>query len=296
MASLVAESKEHPVTNDVNPKEARHRVLLLPGLLCTHFIYHHVIEDPKLKESNVYLEAADPPGFADHEADEGFDFAIPSYAKWLSDRASQIECDLVVGHSFFANVLVEAIRQGRYSGKTILLSPSLDWKAEDGLSRFLYYVLKFPAILHVANVSDFIVWMVKHCFLRSILKDYFAKETLARMPHILEDVVKMARGTSPRLGRVLYLSFFDSIPWKGTLAGNLQHARSPVLFVRGESDSMRFNPVTGDGLEQCCPNVLIVPPIKDVGHFVMLEKPEVFRDLLLDFLDNPSPRVSATAQ
>ncbi|HST38643.1 MAG TPA: alpha/beta hydrolase, partial [Conexibacter sp.] len=128
------------------PQQPRRRVLMLPGLFSSALFFSDVLADEALAAAGVAAMAADPPGFAGNPAPDGFDHSIASYAALVEEFAAAESIDLIVGHSFSANVAIEIAARGRFTGKLLLLSPSLSREDEEDDLRSLDEASHAPVI------------------------------------------------------------------------------------------------------------------------------------------------------
>ena len=101
------------------------RVLLLPGLMGCDVVFTQLLAEPALAAAGVHAIAGNPPGFKGLPVARDFDFSIESYAALVEEIAAAEHFDVLVGHSYFANVLIEVAARGAYAGKLVLISPSL---------------------------------------------------------------------------------------------------------------------------------------------------------------------------
>ena len=77
------------------------------------------------------------PGFGSvHRSPADF-LSMESYSSSASRLAADLSCDVVVGHSLGANVALEMVSAGEFSGHVVLLSPSFSRKDESIFPRAL---------------------------------------------------------------------------------------------------------------------------------------------------------------
>lgn len=103
------------------PADAPHRVLLLPGGLCSTAFYADMMAAPPLAGAPIRLVAATVPGHAGTVAPE--DVSIENYAAITGAFAAEHGCTTVVGHSIGADIALEMAAGGHFSGPLVLLSP-----------------------------------------------------------------------------------------------------------------------------------------------------------------------------
>jgi pimeloyl-ACP methyl ester carboxylesterase len=111
---------------EAGPANAPRTVLLLPGALCSGEFYEDVFAEPALASHR--LVAATVPGFGRTKAPD--DLTIENYAHLAGKLAADLDADVLVGHSYGANIALEAAALGTFSGSIVLLSPSFSRKDE----------------------------------------------------------------------------------------------------------------------------------------------------------------------
>ena len=117
------------------PAGANHTVLLLAGALVTAAYYDDVLAEPRLKETSVRFVAATLPGHAGTQPPD--DLSMDNYARLAGKLAADFRCDAVVGHSLGANVAIEMLAAGHFSGPLLLLAPSFSREDESKFPRAL---------------------------------------------------------------------------------------------------------------------------------------------------------------
>src|SRR3954447_11320718 len=135
------------------PADADHAVLLLAGALVTAAYYDDVLAEPRLKAASARFVAATLPGHGGTQPPE--DLSTDNYARPAGKLAADFRCDAVVGHSLGANVAIEMVAAGQFSGPLVLLAPSFSRKDESKFPRALDHVsrvlghLPYSAMLKV---------------------------------------------------------------------------------------------------------------------------------------------------
>jgi pimeloyl-ACP methyl ester carboxylesterase len=117
------------------PADADHAVLLLAGALVTASYYDDVLAEPRLKEASARFVAATLPGHGGTEPPD--DLSMDNYARLAGKLAADFRCDAVVGHSLGANVAIEMLAAGHFSGSLVLLAPSFSREDESRFPRAL---------------------------------------------------------------------------------------------------------------------------------------------------------------
>src|SRR3954451_2968690 len=117
------------------PAGADHAVLLLAGALVTAAYYDDMLAEPRLKEASVRFVAATLPGYAGTQPPD--ELSMDNYARLAGKLAADFGCEAVVGHSLGANVAIEMLAAGHFSGPLVLLAPSFSRKDESKFPRVL---------------------------------------------------------------------------------------------------------------------------------------------------------------
>jgi len=249
------------------PARVIHRVLLLPGLLCTDLVYHAMLRDKTMLKEGILLSAANPPGFKGQPVPKGFDLTIESFADTIEELARKEKFDLIVGHSFFANVLVEMILRGS-AHKKILISPSLYPRAEPFETRFLHWMAQRQLL------RDF-AWRVAYLMLNPISAPYL----LGERGELISGLVREAKLTPPWINGRLLLSFFDHIERHPEIPDALSAVATPLWYLRGERDSIAFPEHIRANLSSN-PRINIID-IRGTGHLAMLGDPLLVNQIIL---------------
>jgi pimeloyl-ACP methyl ester carboxylesterase len=113
------------------PADAERTVLLLPGGMCSAASYAEVMAQPALAQTR--LVAATLPGQAGAPSPD--DYSVENYARQVTELATKVGADAVVGFSMGAVVAVEMVTSGSYTGPVVLLGVSLSPKDEPAFFR-----------------------------------------------------------------------------------------------------------------------------------------------------------------
>jgi pimeloyl-ACP methyl ester carboxylesterase len=113
------------------PADAERTVLLLPGGMCSAGSYAEVMAQPALAQRR--LVAATLPGQAGAPALDIY--SIEDHARHVAELASKVGADVLVGFSNGANVIIEMVTAGSFTGPVILLGASLSHKDEPAFFR-----------------------------------------------------------------------------------------------------------------------------------------------------------------
>lgn len=250
------------------PDRPQRRVLMLPGLFCTAQFYVDVLGDEALAAGGVAALAADPPGFAGRPAPDGFDFSIESYAALVEEFAARQSIDLVVGHSYTANVGIEMAARGRFAGKLLLLSPSLSREDEEDDLLSLDGASRTPVV-------GTLVWLRINPILKSGMRPRLPS---ARFEELLGEMQRNPRSANRRL----VTGFFDHLAEHDGLAERLATARSTVWLGRGDRDEVGLTDAERAILD-AAPHVSL-KTIPGAAHFSITDTPDAVARLVLDLL------------
>jgi pimeloyl-ACP methyl ester carboxylesterase len=267
-ASAAAREQLGWVVQESGETNADHAVLLLPGALCTAVFYDDVLAEASLRQASIRFVATTLPGFGGTEPLP--DVGIENYARLAGRLAAELGCDAVVGHSLGANVAVEMVASGAFSGPVVLLSPSLSRQDEsrfpralDRLSRVLGH-LPYSLMLRVVGPA--------------------MKSSLP--PDRRDALISELRNNDPRFLREQthgYLAYLDR---HGSLAARLADAGVPTWIVFGEHDDVGITDEERQALDGY-PQVKLVE-IPGAGHFTLNQEPGQIARLVLAALGSPA--------
>jgi pimeloyl-ACP methyl ester carboxylesterase len=249
-------------------RNGRARVLLLPGLFCTHRFYEPLVDESVLSAANVLTVAADPPGFAGRPAPAGFGYSVEEYAELVEGAAVSHSIDLVVGHSYFANVAIEMVSRGAYGGRVMLLSPCLRSSNEEGDLRQLDRVGRVPVIGALA-------WLAVYPTLRGSMKGRLPAERL-------DELVDQMKRNPRSANRQIIRRYFDHLKVRENLSAQIAPAATSVWLVRGEQDEIGFDAEDRERLDKASNVELKMIP--GARHFSMLDTPSAVANLIVEQL------------
>jgi pimeloyl-ACP methyl ester carboxylesterase len=137
---MIEATREHLgwVLHESGPESADHIVLLLPGALCTAAFYDDLLAEPSMRDAPIRFVATTVPGFGGTAPP--VDVSMESYSTLAGKLASDLGCDVVVGHSLGANVAIEMASAGEFSGPlsmAISKSPLVASRSPHALAWFL---------------------------------------------------------------------------------------------------------------------------------------------------------------
>lgn len=258
------------------PRPGR-RVLLLPGLFCTAAFFTDVLAEPVLADAGVTALAADPPGFAGVPAPDGFDHSIAAYAELVEQFAAAQSIDLIVGHSFGANVALEIAARGRFGGPLLLLSPSLSREDEEEDLRQLDEASHAPVI-------GTLVWLGVG---RSLAHGMRGRLPEARFDELIGEMKRNPRAAN----RAQVVGFFAHIAEHGgELASRLAGTTTPVWLARGDRDEIGLTDAERATLE-AAPQVQL-KTIPGAAHFSITDRPDAVARLIAELFDATAGRGS----
>jgi pimeloyl-ACP methyl ester carboxylesterase len=234
------------------------RALLLPGLLGCDIVFTQLMAEPTLAAAGVQAIAGNPPGFKGLPVARDFDFSVEGYAALVEDIAAAEHIDVIVGHGYFANVLIEVAARGVHGGKLILISPSLGRGAATKDLRDLDRFSRHPVLCNP-------IWWLTYLMMRSTFKPYFGD------PALLAEVTAAGRSIPRGVACRTLLGLFGHLDRHGDLASRLALTRVPVRYLRGSEDDVGFTAAHRAALGR---NPLIeVHEIPGARHFAMCDQP-----------------------
>lgn len=251
------------------PENPKYKILLIPGLMGSDAVFSKLMKEEKLYDAGIQLMAGNPPGFKGQAVPQNFDFSIASYAELVETLAKAENINLIVGHSFGANVLIEVAARKKYTGKLMLISPSLDRESE---TKDMQLLDKLSRKKLLAGV----IWQITYLTMKSVFAPYFDDKEL------LNTVVADAKKFPKAVGRQTFLGFFDHLDKHGDLAERLATTEVPVWYVRGTKDDVGFSEDQRGILGSC--DLIQIHEITDAGHFAMCDKPAEVAQLIIEFL------------
>lgn len=184
-------------------------------------------------------------------------------ADWVARALSAVDggFDLVIAHSFAANVLLEHL-SCRPGPSAVLVSPFFRSSAAD----FDWQTLE-RYVAHFHEIFDEGLRVLSPDRPDAQVRDW------------------MARRARDQVGPYGWIRFFDS--YLRTPFVDLSRVKSRVLVVAGDRDAAA--PAReGHALAALLPDGGF-KAMADCGHFPMAERPDPFTRIVLDFLDMPAP-------
>jgi pimeloyl-ACP methyl ester carboxylesterase len=244
--------------------DPRHRVLCLPGGLCTAPFYDDLLASPVLAAAGVRAFATTLPGFGNIPFPTGFDATPEAYAAYAGKLARDLSCDAVVGHSFGANIALEMAAGGHYEGPVFLLAPT--FSAEDEMKG----LETFNRIGYVPGLRTLVTALMFRSFPKMLRGGVPANRVDKLAAEMASNDRKDIRITLRRSYQYMYRH--------GTLAGRLCESGVQAEVVFGEDDEVGLTPAERGTLESC-PSVRL-HFVADCGHMLMIQKPDWVAELI----------------
>lgn len=251
------------------PEKPEHRILLLPGLQGSDLVFSKLMSSPVLTESKIHCIAGNPPGFKGQPVPSGFNFSIESFASLYEHIAQEEKIDLIVGHSFSANVLIEVAARGNYKGKIMLISPSLYREAETKELLMLDSMSRKPAL-------SGIMWWLTYQMMSSVFKPYFSDK------NDLASAVDAGKKIPRSVGKQTLLGYFNHIDKHKSLSSRLLKTGIPVFYLRGSKDDIKFTVKDKEGL-MMSPLIKFFE-IEGARHFAMIDNPDEIAKIIIEVL------------
>ena len=253
--------------------DPRHRVLCLPGGLCTAAFYDELLATPALASGGVRAFATTLPGFGGVPFPAGFDATPEAHAAYAGALARDLDCDAVVGHSFGANIALEMAAGGHFHGPLILLAPTFSPEDEmKGLEAF-YRIGYVPGLRSLVTALVF----------RSFPKMLAGEVPEDRVERLAAEMASNDRSDIRTNLRRWYRYAYRH----GSLVGRLCRAGVRAEVVYGEHDEVGLTPAERSALESCPTTRLQFVP--DCGHMLPNQKPEWVAALIVDTVSAARP-------
>src|SRR3954470_21183054 len=125
---------------EYGPADAERTVVLLPGGMCSAGSYLELSQEPTL--AGLRLVAVTIPGHAGAPPPD--DYSLEAYGRSTAELVAETGADVVVGFSMGANVALEMVEKGLFSGPTVLLGISLSLPDESAF---------FINVIRLSNVA-----------------------------------------------------------------------------------------------------------------------------------------------
>jgi pimeloyl-ACP methyl ester carboxylesterase len=253
--------------------------LLLPGAQCTAEFYADVLADPRPAGRGVRFVAATPPGFGGRPAPPNV--GVAAYVELTAALLDHVGCDVVVGHSYFANVAIELTVTGTSTRPLVLLSPAFSRRDEQVGLRWLGLASRIP-------VLGAVPWAAAGRALGPVMEG-----RLPRRDH--DRLVAEMRRNDWRVNRQLmrdYVRFLGRVEQTEGIAARLASCGVPAWVVRGDRDEIGLTDAERAVLT-ASPDITLVE-VPGAGHFVLTDQPGAVVGIVLDALAGCVSRASPT--
>ena len=243
-----------------DPRSA-HRVLCLPGALCTAVFYDDMASEPALAESSIRLIAATLPGFGGTTPPD--DLSMENYAIMAAELAGDLSCEIVVGHSLGATVAIQMVVGAGFKGPVVLLSPSFSRTDES----------RFPRALDTMSL------VLGHLPYSGMLKVIGPAMSSGLPPSRRQTLIAELKRNDPKFLRRQnhqYLRYLDRV---GSLAPRLCASGIRAWVVFGDRDDVGLTEDERNALASCSQVDLV--EIADAGHFTLNQQPGAIADLVV---------------
>jgi pimeloyl-ACP methyl ester carboxylesterase len=241
------------------PTDAEHTVLLLPGGMCSAGSYAEVMAQPALARTR--LVAATLPGQAGAPSPD--DYSVENYARHVTELATKVGADAVVGFSMGAVVAVEMVTSGGFTGPVVLLGVSLSPKDEPAF---------FRAMIRSTSVLGSLPMRVLAAGAGTMVKRIPA--SAERRAELREDF-RRNRPRDMRLGLHAYLRWLHGHEGR---AERLCARRVPMWIVHAEKGDGGLTDDEGRTL-QACPHAHVVT-VPGAVFFLPNEIPERIAEII----------------
>lgn len=252
---MVWDLREH------GPADPSQTVLLLPGGMCTAAFFDDLAKEPDL--ASVRLVAATLPGFGGTVPSA--ELTMEGWARAAGELATEVGCDVVVGHSVGANVALEMAALGLYSGPLVLLAPSFSRADEFKELAMLNRIGRVPGVGQLA-------WWAMIKNVGRVMKDAFP-------PGRRDFFVGEMQKNDPALCRRLVKNYFAYLDRHGSLVSRLCDTGLATWVVFGDHEEVGLADDERRGLETC-PGVTLIT-IPEATHMMFVDQPEQSAQVIL---------------
>lgn len=237
---------------------------MLPGGMCTTEFYADVMAEPVMAEAGLGMVAVTLPGFGGTPPPK--DMTMENYARMMAEFAAEAGCDVLVGHSLGANVAIEMVAAGVFSGPVVLLSPTFSRGDE---ARFLGVMDRLGRVPGVGSLA----WAVTMKALPRAMK--------RELPPARAEVLAADMGRNdPRFCRRIVRRYYEYLDRHGSLVARLCDSGAPAWVVRGDRDEIGLTEHELQGL-RACPQVTMVA-VPDAGHAALVEQPARIAEVIVE--------------
>jgi pimeloyl-ACP methyl ester carboxylesterase len=269
---MTARSHDGWEIRESGPADAQHAALLLPGGLCTAEFYDDVLAEPGIGDAPVRWVAATTPGFGGTAPLD--DMRFESYATAAAQLATELGCDVIVGHSMGANLAIEMVVSGQFAGPVVLLSPSFSRADEAKEFAFLDRVGRVPGL-------GMLAWKALLKGLpRAMKKELPAERADALIACMLRNDAVNARAA--------VREYFDYFERAGALASRLCESGVPAWVAFGDGKNEVGLADDERQLLESCASVELVT-LEGSGHMGLVDQPARVAELVLAAVSAAAP-------
>ena len=243
--------------------DAQRTVLLLPGAWCTATFYTELMAEPAL--AGIRLIAITLPGNGGTPAPD--DMSMEGYARLTAGVAADQHCDVIVGHSWGANVALEMAATRAFTGPVVLLAPCFSRQDEAMVIRVLD---------RLASILGWIPFAVMRRVLRLAVKDS------PLPPDRLDTLVAELRKNDPRSMRRGIHHYLQYLDRHGSVASRLGASGVQAWVIHGQGGD---GGITDDERRTLQAYASIrISTIPGPSFFTANEEPTLVAGLILDAL------------
>jgi len=242
------------------PEEANRTVLLLPGGLMAAGSYAEVMAQPALK--NLRLIAATLPGHCGTAPPA--DITTENYARLVGELAKDRGCDVLVGFSMGATVVLEMVASGVFAGPVVLLGISMSSKDEPAF---------FRAIMRLGSVLGALPSAALLSMTGMMLK------SVPLPPERKAELAADFRRNKPQVMRHLLREYERYLSRHAKPATRLCDAGTPTWVAHAEKGDGGLTDDERRTLESCTHATVITIP--GTSYLLLNEKPEQIADIIV---------------
>ena len=251
------------------PDSADHTVLLIPGGLCTAAFFDALVKEQELTKASIRFVAVTLPGFGPTRPI--VEPTMEAAVRFFSEVASEYGCDAVVGHSVGANIALEMVATGQFSGPVALLEPAFSRDDEYKELRMLDRIGRVPGLGQV-------VWVAA---VKTIGRAMKGELPLERHEALAGEMSKSDPGFCRRLVR----SYFEYLDRHGSVVERLCASGAKAFVVFCDRSEVGLKDEERRDLE-ACPTVKLID-VPDSGHMVMMDQPARTGEVILELVSSP---------
>jgi pimeloyl-ACP methyl ester carboxylesterase len=244
---------------ETGPEDAEHTILLLPGGLTAARLYTEVMAEPALKSTR--LIAATLPGHCGTPPPD--DITVENYARLTGGLARERGCDVVVGFSMGATVVLEMVASGVFPGPAVLIGISMSTKDEAAFFRAIARLGSVLGGLPAAALLRMTGMMLK---------------PMPLPPERKAELAADFRRNNPRVVRRLLREYVRYLGRHAEPANRLCDAGAPVWLVHAEKGDGGLTTGERRTLDACQHATVVTIP--GTSHLLLNEKHEQIAEII----------------